>query len=81
MRLRPASVAPVMPNENRSLAPAFNFVDTKTLLATLHNTDVVLGQPGLLCPLATNPLPRLKWLQSTWAGVEGLLAEVNSCFY
>ena len=34
--------------------------------------DVALGEPGLLAPLLPR-MPRLRWLQSTWAGVEPFL--------
>jgi phosphoglycerate dehydrogenase-like enzyme len=35
--------------------------------------DVVLGEPSLIAP-ALQCLPRVRWIQSTWAGVEPLLA-------
>ncbi|HRQ33092.1 MAG TPA: hypothetical protein PLM89_08305, partial [Anaerolineales bacterium] len=34
--------------------------------------EIVLGAPSLIAKELTN-LPNLKWVQSTWAGVEPLL--------
>src|SRR4051794_40254210 len=35
-------------------------------------SDIVLGEPSLIAP-ALPRLPRVQWVQSTWAGVEPLL--------
>lgn len=37
------------------------------------NTEIVVGDPGLLVPLLDDHFPNLKWMQSTWAGVNAIL--------
>lgn len=41
--------------------------------AAWPEAEIVFGEPDLIVP-ALAALPRLKWVQSTWAGVEPLLA-------
>jgi len=43
-----------------------------TISSDFENCDIVLGEPTMIRN-ALAALPRLKWVQSTWAGVEPLL--------
>lgn len=37
------------------------------------DAEIVLGDPGIFVPVIDAHLPRLRWLQSTWAGVNALM--------
>jgi phosphoglycerate dehydrogenase-like enzyme len=47
--------------------------DVSGLDGSMSESDIVLGEPSLIAP-ALARLPRVQWVQSTWAGVEPLLA-------
>ncbi len=38
----------------------------------LENSDILFGTPALVCPLLSR-VPRLKWVQSMWAGISPFL--------
>jgi phosphoglycerate dehydrogenase-like enzyme len=52
------------------LCPA---IDLPALDGSASECDIVLGEPSLIAP-ALARLPAVRWVQSTWAGVEPLLA-------
>ena len=39
----------------------------------LEDSDIIFGTPSLVCPLLSR-VPRLKWVQSMWAGITPFLA-------
>src|SRR5690348_15969567 len=47
--------------------------DPEQAIRDCGSCDLALGEPSLLAPVLPS-LPRLYWAQSTWAGVEPLLA-------
>lgn len=47
--------------------------DLSSLDGSTSESDIVLGEPSLVAP-ALARLPHVRWVQSTWAGVEPLLA-------
>jgi phosphoglycerate dehydrogenase-like enzyme len=68
------------PAYRRLIEPA-DLPDLRLLLSTdlsgvdgsTSESDIVLGEPSLIAP-ALARLPHVRWVQSTWAGVEPLLA-------
>ena len=49
------------------------FDDPFQAIKKVNNCDVIFGEPSLVCQII-NSLPCIKWVQSSWAGVEPLLA-------
>ncbi|GAB4547279.1 MAG: D-2-hydroxyacid dehydrogenase [Anaerolineales bacterium] len=56
----------------RALLQAQNLPDLEVLTQPEESCEMILGAPNLIPPLL-NSLPNLRWVQSTWAGVEPLL--------
>ena len=48
------------------------FPDLKIVSEPAEECEIVLGAPSMIVPVLDS-LPNLKWIQSTWAGVEPLL--------
>jgi phosphoglycerate dehydrogenase-like enzyme len=51
-------------------------LDLSGLDGPTSECDIVLGEPSLIAPALTR-LPALRWVQSTWAGVEPLLSSMR----
>jgi phosphoglycerate dehydrogenase-like enzyme len=47
--------------------------DVAEALIHIGDCELVFGEPSLVCQVIGS-MPRLRWVQSTWAGVESLLA-------
>ncbi len=56
--------------------PCDAFTDSASALASLSDAEVVFGNPQMIAEIAPG-LPRLNWVQSTWAGVTPLLSVLN----
>eukprot|EP00005_Dracoamoeba_jomungandri_P002585 CAMPEP_0174256846 /NCGR_PEP_ID=MMETSP0439-20130205/6037_1 /TAXON_ID=0 /ORGANISM="Stereomyxa ramosa, Strain Chinc5" /LENGTH=350 /DNA_ID=CAMNT_0015339647 /DNA_START=151 /DNA_END=1203 /DNA_ORIENTATION=- len=53
-------------------------LDTAELKRMLEESSIVLADPSLIAPILTVPYPNLKWIQSTWAGVNPLPGILNA---
>jgi len=56
----------------RALLRAENLPDLQVLTQPEESCEIILGAPNLILPILP-ALPNLRWVQSTWAGVEPLL--------
>jgi len=61
----------------KEVLPSVNFIEVEpTDLSQLQNAEIIVGDYNLFGPHIYN-LPKVKWVQGTWAGIDFLLLHIN----